>query len=122
VLWKEAYALLWVIKARTRNAVQKTARTGFVGSCIYHRLEDWTWVESFYFTVVTLSTVGYGDLHPTTPASQLFTALFILTGVAIALSALGIIGSTYLSRREKKIVLRRSKGDGSGEVGDAEEA
>ena len=54
------------------------------------------WIQSFYFSVVTLTTVGYGDLHPTTEVSRLFTALFVLLGVAIVLVSLGIIWKNLL--------------------------
>jgi hypothetical protein len=53
--------------------------------------------------------VGYGDLHPTTDGSRLFTALYILSGVAIALSALGIIGMNYIEMREKRLSDRRER-------------
>jgi hypothetical protein len=53
--------------------------------------------------------VGYGDLHPTSDASRLFTALYIISGVAITLAALGIIGKNYLEKREKKILERRGR-------------
>jgi hypothetical protein len=36
------------------------------GTLFYWRFEDWTVVESLYFSIVTLTTVGYGDLAPTT--------------------------------------------------------
>lgn len=75
-----------------------------IGTLAYHWLEGWSWIQSFYFTVTTLATVGYGDLHPTTDASQLFTAVFILAGVSIAVAALGIIGSSYLEKRAKNII------------------
>jgi heme exporter protein D len=53
---------------------------------------------------VTLTTVGYGDLHPTTEVSRLFTALFVLLGVAIVLVSLGIIWKNYIERRERRIL------------------
>lgn len=80
-----------------------------LGTAVYHLLEDWSWIQSFYFSVVSLTTVGYGDLHPTSDASRLFTALYILVGVAIVLASLGVIGANYLRRREKKILERRKK-------------
>ncbi len=40
---------------------------------LYWRFEDWTIIEALYFCVVTLTTVGYGDLHPTTAGTQIFT-------------------------------------------------
>ena len=84
-----------------------------VGTVVFRFLEEWTWVQSFYFSVVTLSTVGYGDLHPTSDASRLFTAFYILVGVAVVLSSLGVIGTTHLRRRENRIesrILRRRGG------------
>ena len=74
------------------------------GTIAYHFLEGWTWTTSFYFSVVTLSTVGYGNLYPTTTASQLFTSFYILIGVAAVVASLGIIGSAILDRREAKLI------------------
>lgn len=54
-----------------------------VGTVFYTLVEGWTPVQSLYFCVVTLATVGYGDLHPTTELSQLFTVAYILTGIGI---------------------------------------
>ena len=36
------------------------------GTVVYHFVEDWSWVDSFYFSSVALTTVGFGDLTPTT--------------------------------------------------------
>ncbi len=73
-----------------------------IGTVAYHQIEGWSWVTSFYFTVATLTTVGYGDLYPTTESSQLFTACFALAGVTVALGSIGIIGSTYLKKRDER--------------------
>jgi len=74
-----------------------------LGTVSYHWLENWTWIKSFYFTVCTLTTVGYGDLYPTTDGARLFTALFILTGVGVALAALSVVGSSYIHRQAQQI-------------------
>jgi voltage-gated potassium channel len=54
-----------------------------VGTVVYSILEGWTLLDSLYFSVVTLATVGYGDLHPTTDIAKLFTIGYILTGIGI---------------------------------------
>ena len=54
-----------------------------VGTIAYSFLEGWTLVDSLYFSVVTLATVGYGDLTPTTDVAKLFTIGYILTGIGI---------------------------------------
>ena len=54
-----------------------------VGTVVYSVLEGWSLVDSLYFCVVTLATVGYGDLHPTTVVAKLFTVGYVLTGIGI---------------------------------------
>ena len=73
------------------------------GTWAFHSIEDWSWAESFYFSVATLTTVGYGDIHPTTDASRIFTAIFILVGVGVVIAVLTSIGSKYLATQEHQL-------------------
>lgn len=63
--------------------------------------EQWCIIDSLYFTVVTFTTVGYGDLFPTTEVAKLFTSLYSLTGVSILGVALGVIGSKVMEYKMK---------------------
>ena len=74
-----------------------------VGTIAFHYLETWSWIDSLYFSVSTLTTVGYGDLVPTTTMSKLFATFYILIGVAIMLTALASIGKELLIRREVRM-------------------
>ena len=60
----------------------------FTGMISYHFLEGWSWINSLYFSVTTLTTIGYGDLYPTTDVSKLFTILYVITGISIVLYVL----------------------------------
>ena len=42
-----------------------------LGTVFFHLVEGWSWVDAYFFTVVTLSTVGYGNLVPETPLAKL---------------------------------------------------
>lgn len=53
------------------------------GTLFYHRVEGWSWLDSLYFTVITLTTIGYGDLSPTLPISRVFTIGFIFVGLGV---------------------------------------
>ena len=66
------------------------------GTIIYSHLEGWSFIDSLYFSTVTMTTIGYGDLTPTTPTSKLFTILFVLSGVAVMLYTLSTLGMYYL--------------------------
>jgi len=54
-----------------------------VGTLFYHFAEGWTWLDSLYFSIITLTTIGYGDLVPTTPLTKLFTIIYIFIGLGI---------------------------------------
>ena len=54
-----------------------------IGTIVYRLLEDWSWVDSLYFSTVAVTTVGFGDLAPSSDASKLFTVLYILSGITI---------------------------------------
>jgi voltage-gated potassium channel len=60
-----------------------TVATLGVGTVVYHFVEHFKWVDSYYFSVVTLATVGYGDYVPHTTFGKIFTTFYIFIGVGI---------------------------------------
>ncbi len=66
------------------------------GTLFYWRFEDWTIIESLYFCIVTLTTVGYGDFSPTTPGTQIFTIIYILTGFGVLVALLTSVAQEYI--------------------------
>lgn len=76
-----------------------------IGTVAYRLLEDWSWVDSLYFSIVTLTTVGYGDLSPTSDASKLFTVLYLAVGVSLLAATFNEI----LKRRQRHRRARRAR-------------
>lgn len=75
-----------------------------IGAIAYSfMLEKWSIIDSLYFSVVTFTTVGYGDLSPTTKLSKLFTAFYSLGGISILGVALGVIGSRVVEYETRLI-------------------
>jgi hypothetical protein len=56
------------------------------GVLVYHWLEGWSYLDALYFCVVSLATVGYGDLTPTTPLARAFTIIYLINGIGILLA------------------------------------
>jgi voltage-gated potassium channel len=51
------------------------------GGTGYKLVEGWSWIDSFYMAIITVTTVGFGEIYPLTPAGRLFTVVLILLGV-----------------------------------------
>lgn len=70
----------------SRPALYWALLTLLVGTLVYHWLEGWCYLDALYFCVISLATIGYGDLTPTTPLAKAFTIVYVLNGIAILLA------------------------------------
>jgi voltage-gated potassium channel len=75
----------------------------FIGTVFFHFAEGWRVVDSFYFTGTTLTTVGYGDLHPTQDHTKIVAVLFAFLGIGIVFYSISIIGQKYFEREEERL-------------------
>merc|ERR1711865_715436 len=91
---------------RSQNQRQYAIAGGLVflyyafGVTYYTQQEDWSFVDALYFVTVTLTTVGYGDLLPTTDGAKVVTILFVLVGMFLVASALGIVCGSIIEKLE----------------------
>ncbi len=65
-------------------------------------IEDLSLADALYFTIVTVATVGYGDIHPATTAGKILALVLIITGVGTFLGVVANATEIMLNRREKK--------------------
>ncbi|SLN36856.1 voltage-gated potassium channel [Roseovarius albus] len=68
----------------------------------FHYLEGWSWIDSYFFTVVTLSTVGYGNLVPETEIGKVAASILIFTGIGIFALTIQSFASLTVKRRLRK--------------------
>ena len=77
-----------------------------VGTVLFHWLEGWSWVDAFYFCAITLFTIGYGDLTPTTDLTKILTVLYAFNGigvlVAVATQAVQVRSERFAESREAR--------------------
>ena len=67
-----------------------------LATVFYRLVEGWSLLDSFYFSVVTIATVGYGDLSPETALGKIFTVFFIFCGIGIFVAAVSAIAQAAL--------------------------
>lgn len=79
------------------------------GMMFYHNVEGWSWLDAAYFCIVTLATVGYGDIHPVTPYGRLFTIIYIILGVALLGVFIQLAGKTAYEGLQANIQRRQAE-------------
>jgi voltage-gated potassium channel len=75
----------------------------------YMLIEHWNLLDAFYMVIITISTVGYQEIHPQSGAGRIFTSTLIVTGVATMLYGFGVFAETLADnafgnyRRERQL-------------------
>ncbi len=76
------------------------------GTFFYAWIEGWSLLDAFYFSAITLTTVGYGDLAPVTAAGKLFTVFYIFAGIGIIVSFVDAVARASVKQRAEARRLR----------------
>jgi voltage-gated potassium channel len=83
-----------------------------LGTVGYRTIEGWSWIDSLYMAVITLSTVGFGEIESLSPAGRVFTVVFIGVGVGASLYCLALLAELVVEGRikdtvRKELMMRR---------------
>ncbi|MFH1106492.1 MAG: potassium channel family protein [Candidatus Micrarchaeota archaeon] len=70
-----------------------------LGTVVYHYFESFSWLDSFYFTSMTMTTIGYGDHVPTTAFTKLFTVFLAFSGVGMVFYTITMVATEYVEHR-----------------------
>jgi voltage-gated potassium channel len=76
-----------------------------IGTTFYHFVEHLSLLNAYYFSVITLTTIGYGDIVPHTAAGKIFTTFYVIVGIGIITTFI----SYTMRRRSVKITERHEK-------------
>src|SRR5579863_5477067 len=77
------------------------------GTAGFHYIEHWSWFDSFYMVVITLSTIGYGEVHPLSHAGRVFNIGVIVAGVALVFLMIGALTQALLEFELGKVFGKR---------------
>lgn len=72
---------------------------GTIGLMVFEQLQP---LDAFYFLIVTIATVGYGDIHPVTPAGKILVMVIILTGVGCFVGVAANSIESMIDEKERK--------------------
>ena len=72
-----------------------------IGYWYYSEVEGWSLVQCVYFAVVTCTTIGYGDLTPTSDGSKAFTIVYAFVGVLGVMFAIEEVGHWMAEQKRK---------------------
>jgi voltage-gated potassium channel len=77
------------------------------GTAGFHFIEGWSWFDSFYMVVITLSTIGYQEVHPLSHAGRVFNTVLIIAGVALVFLMIGALTQALLEFELVKLFGKR---------------
>ena len=99
---RKAGAQLKLLTAPWRGPLSALSAVIIFGGIGYRITEGWDWGDSLWMVLITISTIGYGEVAPLTPAGRVVTVLIAVGGVAVVQLAiqrvLGLKESGYFRR------------------------
>ena len=77
------------------------------GSIGYMKIEGWAFFPSLYMTVITITTVGFGEIGNLSVAGRLFTIVLIFLGMGIILYIVGLVTQVMVELQIRSIIGRK---------------
>ena len=78
-----------------------------IGTLGYMMIEGWNFMDALYMNVITISTVGYGEVRQVDNAGRIFTILIVVTGVGFSLYVAGAVVQFMVEGQIRQILGRR---------------
>ena len=82
------------------------------GTTFFTLVEGWSVLDSFYFSVTTLTTVGFGDPAPATAAGKIFTILYIFVGLGVIGGFINVLAKHTFARQRRRGGVSEAQQDG----------
>jgi voltage-gated potassium channel len=79
----------------------------FVGTIGYRVIEGWPFLDALYMTVITITTVGYGEIHQLSKGGRIFTVFLIISSFGVMGYIVASIGQTIIAGQIRTVLGRR---------------
>jgi voltage-gated potassium channel len=67
-----------------------------IGTAGFHLIEGWPWFDSFYMVLITVTTIGYSEVHPLSHTGEIFNVFVIIIGVGLVFLLIGVVAQALL--------------------------
>ena len=94
-------------QTRLRLALISLSIVIVTGTTGFHTIEGWSWFDGFYMTLTTMTTVGYGEVHPLSHIGKIFNSFLIVASVIAAGFTIASISQALLEFEFGKVIGRR---------------
>ena len=95
------YKNIFIGNKKYQKIILATVSIITIGSIVYHYIEGWSWIDSIYFSAITLTTVGYGDFSPQTDIGKIFTVFYVITGIGLMFSFINSLYEYHVNKVKK---------------------
>jgi hypothetical protein len=82
------------------------------GTLFYHQVEGWRWLDSLYYCLITLATVGYGDFTPKTDLGKIFTMFYLVLGIGLFVTLVTRVADALEQARSEESARRQRRHTG----------
>ncbi|UBZ11139.1 potassium channel protein [Leeuwenhoekiella palythoae] len=100
--------MLKIFRSRIYVAILLIISMLMLGVFGFRFLAEYTWTDAVYMTMITISTVGFGEVQPLNDSAKIFTVILILVSVIVLGYAISIITEYILSRSNFELIKQRS--------------
>lgn len=104
---KSARSPAAVPRTRLIYALMLVLTIYIIGTIGYHIIEDWPIFDALYMTVITMTTVGFGETHDLTQTGRIFTIALILSSVGVVGYSISTIGTFILEGKLNEVIRGR---------------
>ena len=102
-----ARAVAVLLRLVIQAVVMALLALSVAGTAGFHFIEGWSWFDSFYMVVITLSTIGYQEVHQLSHGGRVFNSVLIIAGVAMVFLMVGALTQALLEFELVKVFGKR---------------